>query len=167
MAAKGPPGLQRNPPGSGLTLGALHPWQERGLRKIGEVGEALFIASERDFPRPPAGMQTRLSRRVLLLYGVLVSRPRVNRAVRAADSARRESVLHRFKGRKEEAARPLYAKWVRVTGAVLRQSSVRLERGSPCWGNAPHQHGEPGGSAFALCPTPSPRPPGRRLGRLG
>jgi len=54
----------------------------------------------------------------------------------------------------------LYAKWVRVTGAVLRQSSVRLERGSPCWANAPHQHAEPGGSAFALCPTPSPRPPG-------
>src|SRR3954454_12116764 len=54
----------------------------------------------------------------------------------------------------------LYAKWVRVTGAVLRQSSVRLERGSPCWANAPHQHAEPGGSAFAFCPTPSPRPPG-------
>jgi len=57
-------------------------------------------------------------------------------------------------------AKSLYAKWVRVTGAVLRQSSVRLERGSPCWANAPHQHAEPGGSAFAFCPTPSPRPPG-------
>src|SRR3954452_20138771 len=54
----------------------------------------------------------------------------------------------------------LYAKWVRVTGSVPRQSSVRPERGSPCWANAPHQHPEPGGSAFAFCPTPSPRPPG-------
>jgi len=36
-------------------------------------------------------LQTRLSRRVLL-YGVLVSRPRANGAVRAADSARSVSV---------------------------------------------------------------------------
>src|SRR4051794_28007093 len=62
--------------------------------------------------------------------------------------------------RKRLDAKSLYAKWVRVTGSVPRQSSVRPERGSPCWANAPHQHPEPGGSAFAFCPTPSPRPPG-------
>jgi hypothetical protein len=42
-------------------------------------------------------MQTRPSRRVLL-FRVSVSRPRANGAVRAADSARSVSVLHRFKG---------------------------------------------------------------------
>ena len=36
----------------------------------------------------------------------------------------------------------------------MAQSSVRVERGSPCWANASHQHPEPGGSAF--CPA-SPR----------
>ena len=64
----------------------------------------------------------------------------------------------------ELTTKNLYAKWVRVTGAVLRQSSVRVERGSPCWANAPHQHPEPGGSAFAFCPTSSPRPAGVTAG---
>ena len=40
----GPPGCSATRPEAAL-LGALHPWQESGLAKIGEVGEALVARS--------------------------------------------------------------------------------------------------------------------------
>jgi hypothetical protein len=61
-----------------------------------------------EFSRPPAGMQTRLSRRVLR-FMASVSRPRANRAVRAADSARTAS-LHQYPVQSNRPRYPLVRK---------------------------------------------------------
>ena len=99
MRAKGPPGLQRNPPGSGLLRAHFTRGKQLGLAKFGEVGEAR-VCQDRDFPASP-DMQTRPSRRVFALW-VLVSRPRANGAVRAADSARPASVAQSAAARKSD-----------------------------------------------------------------
>src|SRR3954470_4970903 len=88
-AGKRASGVAAQPARKRLALGALRLCTPKGLAKIGEVGKSLD-RQIRDLPAS-AGMQTR-PRGGFCYLRVLVSRPRANGAVRAADSGRTASV---------------------------------------------------------------------------
>jgi hypothetical protein len=67
MTAKGPPGLQRNPPGSGSARAQFARGKNWGLLRFAVSGK-LVIAKSCELPGNRT-MQTRLSRRVLRFYG--------------------------------------------------------------------------------------------------
>ena len=88
MRTKLASGLQRNPPGSGMHRAHLARGKQRGLQSSARSGK-LSIARLRT-PRPPAGMQTRLSRRVFALWGAGVAASRKGSRARSGFRAHRE-----------------------------------------------------------------------------